>query len=171
MTSTLANSLQEIDVPGIPAELAVGRGLQADVLLKLHRLADRLVLGRAQLLGGDFAALSRRAGVDQLARPQQAADMIGAIRRRVPWRHELLPVLRRQPSPALRDTAIILTTGPTDGGIAMSRELLWLTLTIAMTALIWVPYILDRIMVRGLMATLANPSRRTTSSNRRGRSA
>ena len=34
----------------------------------------------------------------------------------------------------------------------MSRELLWLTLTIALTALIWVPYILDRIMVRGLMA-------------------
>ena len=42
----------------------------------------------------------------------------------------------------------------------MSRELLWLTLTIALTALIWVPYILDRIKVRGLMATLANPSRR-----------
>ena len=42
----------------------------------------------------------------------------------------------------------------------MSRELLWLTLTIALTALIWVPYILDRIRVRGLMATLANPSRR-----------
>ena len=41
----------------------------------------------------------------------------------------------------------------------MSRELLWLTLTIGLTALIWVPYILDRIMVRGLWATLANPSR------------
>jgi uncharacterized MAPEG superfamily protein len=41
----------------------------------------------------------------------------------------------------------------------MSKELLWLTLTIAMTALIWVPYILDRIRVRGLMATLQNPSR------------
>jgi uncharacterized MAPEG superfamily protein len=41
----------------------------------------------------------------------------------------------------------------------MSRELLWLTLTIGLTALIWVPYILDRIMVRGLKATLDNPSR------------
>ena len=40
----------------------------------------------------------------------------------------------------------------------MSRELLWLTLTIALTALIWVPYILDRINVLGLMPTLANPS-------------
>jgi uncharacterized MAPEG superfamily protein len=41
----------------------------------------------------------------------------------------------------------------------MSRELFWLTLTIALTALIWIPYILDRIKVRGLMATMANPSR------------
>ena len=40
----------------------------------------------------------------------------------------------------------------------MSKELYWLTLTAAMTGLIWVPYILDRIMVRGLMPTLANPS-------------
>ena len=40
----------------------------------------------------------------------------------------------------------------------MSKELFWLTLTVAMTGLIWVPYILDRIMVRGLMPTLANPS-------------
>ena len=40
----------------------------------------------------------------------------------------------------------------------MSRELLWLTLTIGLTALIWVPYILDRIMVRGLMGAMKNPS-------------
>ena len=41
----------------------------------------------------------------------------------------------------------------------MSKELLWLTLTIAMTALIWVPYIIDRIMARGLMGAMANPAR------------
>jgi len=40
----------------------------------------------------------------------------------------------------------------------MSNEVYWLTLTAAMTGLIWVPYILDRILVRGLMPTLANPS-------------
>jgi len=40
----------------------------------------------------------------------------------------------------------------------MSTELFWLVLTIAMTGLLWVPYILDRIMVRGLMAAMANPS-------------
>jgi uncharacterized MAPEG superfamily protein len=39
----------------------------------------------------------------------------------------------------------------------MSRELFWLTLTVAMTALFWVPYILDRVQVRGLMGALDNP--------------
>jgi uncharacterized MAPEG superfamily protein len=41
----------------------------------------------------------------------------------------------------------------------MTKELLWLTLTIILTGLMWVPYILDRLKVRGLMGTLANPSR------------
>jgi len=41
----------------------------------------------------------------------------------------------------------------------MSRELLWLTLTVILTGVLWVPYILDRIMVRGLMGAMANPSR------------
>jgi uncharacterized MAPEG superfamily protein len=40
----------------------------------------------------------------------------------------------------------------------MSNELFWLVLTIAMTGLLWLPYILDRIMVRGLMGAMANPS-------------
>jgi len=40
----------------------------------------------------------------------------------------------------------------------MSKELFWLTLTTAMTGLFWLPYILDRIMVRGLMGAMANPS-------------
>ena len=40
----------------------------------------------------------------------------------------------------------------------MSKELFWLVLTVAMTGLFWLPYILDRIMVRGLMPTMANPS-------------
>jgi uncharacterized MAPEG superfamily protein len=41
----------------------------------------------------------------------------------------------------------------------MTKELLWLTLTIILTGVLWVPYILDRIMVRGLMGAMANPSR------------
>jgi len=40
----------------------------------------------------------------------------------------------------------------------MSQEFFWLALTIAMTGLMWVPYILDRIATRGLMGTFANPS-------------
>jgi uncharacterized MAPEG superfamily protein len=39
----------------------------------------------------------------------------------------------------------------------MSHELFWLVMTTAMTGLMWVPYILDRIMVRGLMGSMANP--------------
>ena len=39
----------------------------------------------------------------------------------------------------------------------MSRELFWLTLTIAMSGLFWVPYILDRAAVRGLMGAMDNP--------------
>lgn len=44
----------------------------------------------------------------------------------------------------------------------MSKELMWLTLTVALTGLLWIPYILDRIKVRGLMGSMANPSRNDT---------
>lgn len=40
----------------------------------------------------------------------------------------------------------------------MSTETFWLVLTIAMTGLFWVPYILDRTAVRGLVGAMANPS-------------
>jgi len=40
----------------------------------------------------------------------------------------------------------------------MSKELYWLVLAVAMTGLLWVPYILDRIMVRGTMGAMTNPS-------------
>ncbi len=40
----------------------------------------------------------------------------------------------------------------------MSREMFWLVLTVAMTGLFWVPYILDRTWVRGLVGAMANPS-------------
>ena len=41
---------------------------------------------------------------------------------------------------------------------------LWLTLTIILTGLMWVPYIIDRAMVRGLMGAMANPSIRNDKS-------
>jgi uncharacterized MAPEG superfamily protein len=40
----------------------------------------------------------------------------------------------------------------------MSHELFWLVMTAAMTGLMWVPYIVDRAMVRGVGGCLANPS-------------
>ncbi len=40
----------------------------------------------------------------------------------------------------------------------MSGELQWLTWTVILTGVLWIPYILDRIMVRGLMGAMANPS-------------
>ena len=41
----------------------------------------------------------------------------------------------------------------------MSRELMWLTLTVILTGVMWIPYVLDRVMVRGLVGAMANPSR------------
>jgi uncharacterized MAPEG superfamily protein len=38
----------------------------------------------------------------------------------------------------------------------MNVELAWMTYTVAMTALFWLPYVLDRIAVRGLWPVLAN---------------
>jgi uncharacterized MAPEG superfamily protein len=38
----------------------------------------------------------------------------------------------------------------------MTAELYWMTLTVLMTALFWLPYVLDRLAVRGLWATVAD---------------
>jgi uncharacterized MAPEG superfamily protein len=39
----------------------------------------------------------------------------------------------------------------------MSKELLWLTLTVVLTGLLWIPYMIDRAKVRGLQAAMDNP--------------
>jgi uncharacterized MAPEG superfamily protein len=41
----------------------------------------------------------------------------------------------------------------------LTPELFWLTLTVILTGLLWVPYVLNRFAVRGLFGTLDNPSR------------
>jgi uncharacterized MAPEG superfamily protein len=41
----------------------------------------------------------------------------------------------------------------------LTPELFWLTLTVILTGLLWVPYILNRVSVRGLSGSMANPSR------------
>jgi uncharacterized MAPEG superfamily protein len=41
----------------------------------------------------------------------------------------------------------------------LTPELFWLTLTVIMTGLLWLPYIFNRMLVRGVVGTMANPSR------------
>ena len=41
----------------------------------------------------------------------------------------------------------------------MTRELFWLTLTVILTGLLWIPYTVNRCQVRGLSGAMANPSR------------
>lgn len=40
----------------------------------------------------------------------------------------------------------------------MTTELFWLTLTVTMTALFWVPYIVNRMSEKGVLAALRNPN-------------
>lgn len=40
----------------------------------------------------------------------------------------------------------------------MSQEMFWLILTTLMTSLFWVPYVLNRMAVRGIVGSMANPT-------------
>jgi uncharacterized MAPEG superfamily protein len=40
----------------------------------------------------------------------------------------------------------------------LTPELFWLTLTVILTGLLWVPYTLNRVTVRGLGGSMANPT-------------
>ncbi len=77
-----AELVEEIHVPGAAAVFAVGDSQKAEILLQLHGLANRLVLGGPELGLGDLALLIAGAGVQQLGRAQEAAHMIGAERGR-----------------------------------------------------------------------------------------
>ena len=41
----------------------------------------------------------------------------------------------------------------------MTRELFWLTLTVILTGILWIPYTINRYQIRGLSGAMANPSR------------
>jgi uncharacterized MAPEG superfamily protein len=41
----------------------------------------------------------------------------------------------------------------------MTRELFWLALTVILTGLLWIPYVVNRAQVRSLSGAMANPSR------------
>ena len=76
-----AEPVDEVHVPGRAAELAVGGRAQADVLLQLDRVADRVVLDRAQLFGVDRVVREVLARLQQRGRAEQAADVVGSVRR------------------------------------------------------------------------------------------
>src|SRR6201996_546036 len=40
----------------------------------------------------------------------------------------------------------------------LTPELFWLTLTVILTGLLWIPYILNRVVVRGLGGSMASPA-------------
>jgi hypothetical protein len=74
-------------VPRGAAELAVRDRLQADFSLHPHDLADGVVLDGAEVPVGEAAGGVLLAGLQQLRRPQEAADVVGAERRLVAEGH------------------------------------------------------------------------------------
>ena len=73
--------LKEVEVPHGAAELAVGDGLQARLLLLFHQLGDGLVLGGGQRLARDGAGGEIGARLFQRLGAQEAADDVIAVRR------------------------------------------------------------------------------------------
>src|SRR6266699_1057789 len=73
-------AVNEVDVPPVAAELAVGDRLQADVLLQLDGVLDAFVLHGAQRRTVDLALLVSGARGMECLRAQQAADVVGAER-------------------------------------------------------------------------------------------
>ena len=71
---------EEIEVPPGAAILAVGRELEADLLLLAHDLLDLAVLDRLELARAELALLMPGAGGLDRLRAQDRADMVGAER-------------------------------------------------------------------------------------------
>ena len=72
---------EEIEMPPGAAELAVGDGLQADLLLLLDDALDLAVFDRLEVGGADLALGALCPRLLQRCGAQQAADMVGAERR------------------------------------------------------------------------------------------
>ncbi len=78
---SLPSSAIEEAVIGAAAEFAVGDEFEAEAFLQGDGVADGLVFGRGQIVLADFTAGETPALFQQIRRPQQAADMLGAKRR------------------------------------------------------------------------------------------
>ena len=61
-------------------EFTVGHALQTDIFLEPDGVFDRAIFHLAQLRGRELPFRGGGASLEQITRPQQAPDMIGAIR-------------------------------------------------------------------------------------------
>ena len=78
-----AELVDEVHVPCRPAELAIGRRLEADVLLSLHHCANGVVLSGAELLRRHAAGGEVLAGLKHRLWSQQTTDVVSPKRRHV----------------------------------------------------------------------------------------
>ena len=76
-----AQAGEEVHVPRLPPQLAVGDPLEPDRLLEPYRLADRLVLGGGQRGRVDASVLVVPPPRLEGRRPEQAAHVVGPERR------------------------------------------------------------------------------------------
>src|SRR5581483_1179857 len=111
-------AVDEVDVPPVAAELAVGDRLQPDRLLERDRLADALVLDRAQRGRVDLALLRLCARGMELLRAQQAADMIRPKRRLRRLSHLDLPIQQSHDDKSGRESAATGVIQPADWALA-----------------------------------------------------
>ena len=72
---------QEIEMPPVAAELAVGDRPQAERFLACDSVADRAFLELPQALPGEVPRPPLAAGARKLHRAQKAADVVGAVGR------------------------------------------------------------------------------------------
>jgi hypothetical protein len=84
--------MEEIEMPPRATEFAVGRELEADLLLLAHDLLDLAILDRLQLGGAQFAFVVLGAGAMDRLRAQDRADMVGTERWLGTLHGTLLPI-------------------------------------------------------------------------------
>ena len=85
----------EIRRIGAAAELAIGDDFEAELFLQPHEIADGRIFGCAQLLERHVPGFGGLPRVEQSPRAEEAADMLGAKRRRWKLWHIGCPGYRR----------------------------------------------------------------------------
>src|SRR6185295_9318602 len=103
-------AVQEVDVPPVTAELAVGDRRDADRLLQRDHVADAAVLHCVELGRGDLAFLRLGARLMQLVRTQQTADVV-----RSEWRFHAAAAVCLTPAPALSASALSMASQVNSG--------------------------------------------------------